>query len=239
MCAARSPDGTIRIQFEGTAGQSFGAFLVRGMDFTLSGDANDYVGKAMSGGRLAIHPPKGSTYAADESTLVGNTVLYGATGGRAFFNGTAGERFGVRNSGATTVVEGVGDHGCEYMTGGLVVILGETGRNFGAGMSGGLAFVLDEAGQFATVCNTEMVTLEPLGDAEDIATLRALIEEHVSCTGSKKGRRLLDNWTTSVRSFVKVFPNEWRRVLKERAELAPERKLPLRTEREPRQAAGG
>ncbi|HKO92696.1 MAG TPA: glutamate synthase large subunit [Polyangiaceae bacterium] len=233
------PDGTIRIQFEGTAGQSFGAFLVRGMDFTLSGDANDYVGKAMSGGRMAIHPPRGSTYAADESTLVGNTVLYGATGGRAFFNGTAGERFGVRNSGATTVVEGVGDHGCEYMTGGLVVILGETGRNFGAGMSGGLAYVLDEAGQFATLCNTEMVTLEPLSDAEDIATLRALIEEHVSCTDSKKGRRLLDNWATSVRSFIKVFPNEWRRVLKERAELAPERKLPLRTEREPRQAAGG
>ncbi len=232
------PEGTVRVSFEGTAGQSFGAFMVRGMDFTLSGDANDYVGKAMSGGRLAIHPPKGSTYAADQSTLVGNTVLYGATGGRAFFNGTAGERFGVRNSGATTVVEGVGDHGCEYMTGGLVVILGETGRNFGAGMSGGLAYVLDEAGQFPSLCNTEMVTLEGVSDAEEIASLRALLEEHVQCTGSRKAQRLLDNWGASVRSFVKVFPNEWRRVLKERAEVTLERKSTPRAEREPRQAAG-
>ncbi|MEY2932780.1 MAG: glutamate synthase, large subunit [Pseudomonadota bacterium] len=232
------PDGTIRVHFEGTAGQSFGAFLVRGMDFTLSGDANDYVGKAMSGGRLAIHPPKGSTYAADQSTLVGNTVLYGATGGRAFFNGTAGERFSVRNSGATTVVEGVGDHGCEYMTGGLVVILGETGRNFAAGMSGGLAYVLDENGQFGSLCNTEMVTLEPLSDTEEITGLRALLEEHVECTGSQKGRRLLDNWDNSVRTFIKVFPNEWRRVLKERAALPQERKSTPRVEREPRQAAG-
>jgi len=232
------PEGTIRVHFEGTAGQSFGAFLVRGMDFTLSGDANDYVGKAMSGGRLAIHPPKGSTFAADQSTLVGNTVLYGATGGRAFFNGVAGERFGVRNSGATTVVEGVGDHGCEYMTGGLVVILGETGRNFAAGMSGGLAYVLDEAGQFSSACNTEMVTLEGLSELEEIASLRALLEEHVECTGSQKARRLLDNWNASVRSFVKVFPNEWRRVLKERAEITPERKSTPRAEREPRQAAG-
>src|SRR6185295_15980844 len=172
-----------------------------------------------AGGRLAIHPPKGSTYAADQSTLVGNTVLYGETGGRAFFNGTAGERFGVRNSGATTVVEGVGDHGCEYMTGGLV-------------------YVLDEAGQFPSLCNTEMVTLEGLSDADEISSLRALLEEHVQCTGSQKGQRLLDNWGATVRSFVKVFPNEWRRVLKERAEVTPERKSTPRAEREPRQAAG-
>jgi glutamate synthase (NADPH/NADH) large chain len=150
----------------------------------------------------------------------------------------AGERFAVRNSGATTVVEGVGDHGCEYMTGGLVVILGATGRNFGAGMSGGLAYVLDENQQFATSCNTEMVTLEPLSDPEEISSLKALIEEHVACTGSKKGQRLLDQWTQTLRQFVKVFPNEWRRVLEERAAIAQERKLTVRSEREPRQATG-
>jgi glutamate synthase (ferredoxin) len=233
------PDGTIKVNFEGTAGQSFGCFMVNGMEFVLSGDANDYVGKAMSGGCLAIHPPEGSTYPADQSVIVGNTVLYGATGGRAFFNGVAGERFGVRNSGATTVVEGVGDHGCEYMTGGLVVILGNTGRNFAAGMSGGLAYVLDEAGRFASHCNTEMVTLERLSDSDEIAALRALIEEHVARTGSKKGQRLLGNWNESVATFFKVFPNEWRRVLHERAAAAQDRKLPLRGDWEPRQAAGG
>ncbi len=237
--AAGLPEGTIKVSFEGTAGQSFGCFMVNGMDFVLSGDANDYVGKAMSGGVLAIHPPRGSTYAADESVLVGNTVLYGATGGRAFFNGVAGERFAVRNSGALTVVEGVGDHGCEYMTGGLVVILGHTGRNFAAGMSGGLAYVFDDQGQFSNHCNTEMVTLERLNDAEDIASLRALLEEHVERTGSKKAQRLLGAWNASVGQFVKVFPNEWRRVLGERAEAAQERKLQIRSEREPRHAAGG
>jgi glutamate synthase domain-containing protein 3 len=232
------PEGTIKVRFEGTAGQSFGCFMVGGMDFELSGDANDYVGKAMSGGVLAIHPPVGSTYAADENILVGNTVLYGATGGRAFFNGVAGERFAVRNSGATTVVEGVGDHGCEYMTGGLVVILGNTGRNFAAGMSGGLAYVFDEKARFGDSCNLEMVTLERVTDADEIATVHGLIAEHVQRTGSKKGQRLLANWNASVAQFVKVFPNEWRRVLGERAEAAQERKVPLRSEREPRQAAG-
>jgi glutamate synthase domain-containing protein 3 len=233
------PEGTIKVHFEGTAGQSFGCFMVNGMDFVLSGDANDYVGKAMSGGRLAIHPPKGFTYAAEQSTLVGNTVLYGATGGRAFFNGVAGERFCVRNSGATTVVEGVGDHGCEYMTGGLVVILGKTGRNFAAGMSGGLAYVLDENNQFTSHCNTEMVSLERLSDHEEINKLRSLLEEHVQSTASKKGQRLLANWTQTVSMFVKVFPNEWRRVLGERNEAAQERKQAVRNEREPRHAAGG
>jgi glutamate synthase (NADPH) large chain len=232
------PESTIKVRFEGTAGQSFGCFMVNGMDFELSGDANDYVGKAMSGGVLSIHPPVGSTYAADENVLVGNTVLYGATGGRAFFNGVAGERFAVRNSGATTVVEGVGDHGCEYMTGGLVVILGRTGRNFAAGMSGGLAYVYDERGQFSDHCNPEMVTLERLTDADEVSTLRALVEEHVQRTGSKKGQRLLANWGVSLGQFVKVFPNEWRRVLVERAEAAQERKPAVRSEREPRQAAG-
>jgi glutamate synthase (NADPH) large chain len=196
------------------------------------------VGKAMSGGCLTIHPPQGSTYPADQSVLVANTVLYGATGGRAFFNGVAGERFGVRNSGATTVVEGVGDHGCEYMTGGTVVILGATGRNFAAGMSGGLAYVLDETGRFSSHCNTEMVTLEGLSDADEIAALRALVEEHVGRTGSKKGQRVLTSWSTSVGLFVKVFPNEWRRVLGERTDSPQDRKQALRSEREPRQAAG-
>jgi glutamate synthase domain-containing protein 2/glutamate synthase domain-containing protein 3 len=232
------PNATIKVHFDGTAGQSFGCFMVNGMDFVLSGDANDYVGKAMSGGCLTIHPPQGSTYPADQSVLVGNTVLYGATGGRAFFNGVAGERFGVRNSGATTVVEGVGDHGCEYMTGGTVVILGATGRNFAAGMSGGLAYVLDETGRFASHCNTEMVTLEALSDADEIATVRSLVEEHVGRTGSKKGQRILSSWSTSVGLFVKVFPNEWRRVLGERTDGAQDRKQALRSEREPRQAAG-
>ncbi len=232
------PEGTIKVSFEGTAGQSFGCFMVNGMDFILSGDANDYVGKGMSGGCLAIHPPKGSTYAADQSIIVGNTVLYGATGGRAFFSGMAGERFGVRNSGATAVVEGVGDHGCEYMTGGLVVILGKTGRNFAAGMSGGLAYVFDENADFASRCNTEMVTLERLMDGDEIAAVRALLEEHVERTGSKKAARLLATWTNSLAQFVKVFPNEYRRVLGERAEAAADRRPPLRSEREPRQAAG-
>jgi glutamate synthase (NADPH/NADH) large chain len=233
------PESTIKVRFEGTAGQSFGCFMVNGMDFELSGDANDYVGKAMSGGVLALHPPVGSTYAADENVLVGNTVLYGATGGRAFFNGVAGERFAVRNSGATTVVEGVGDHGCEYMTGGLVVILGATGRNFAAGMSGGLAYVFDEHSRFGDNCNLEMVTLERLSEAEEIGTLRTLLEEHVQRTGSKKAQRLLASWSVSVGQFVKVFPNEWRRVLGERARDAQERKLAPRSEVEPRQAAGG
>jgi len=189
---------------------------------------------------LSIRPPEGSTFAADENVLLGNTVLYGATGGRAFFNGVAGERFAVRNSGATTVVEGVGDHGCEYMTGGLVVILGSTGRNFAAGMSGGLAYIYDDQNQFADQCNLEMVTLERLNEhEEEISSLRSLLEEHVKRTGSKKAERLLASWSQSIGHFVKVFPNEWRRVLRERAEAAQERKLPVRTEREPRQAAGG
>ena len=232
------PDGTIKVHFDGTAGQSFGCFMVNGMEFALEGDANDYVGKAMSGGVLSIFPPRGSTYAADENVLIGNTVLYGATGGRAFFNGVAGERFAVRNSGATAVVEGVGDHGCEYMTGGVVVILGRTGRNFAAGMSGGLAYVFDEHGRFSDRCNLEMVTLEPLSDSDEIMSLRSLMEEHVQRTGSQKGQRLLGSWAASVSKFVKVFPNEWRRVLVERAEAAQERKAALRAEPEPRQAAG-
>jgi glutamate synthase domain-containing protein 3 len=208
------PHGTIRIHFDGSAGQSFGAWMVDGMQFTLAGDANDYVGKGMSGGVLAIHPPKGATFKADENIIVGNVVLYGATGGTAFFGGMAGERFGVRNSGAVAVVEGVGDHGCEYMTGGRTVIIGKTGRNFAAGMSGGFAYVLDEDGKFEKRCNLEMVELETLA-AEDAAFVAALLERHHEHTRSEKAKRLLTRWEDTLSKFVKVVPIEYRRVLEE------------------------
>jgi glutamate synthase (NADPH/NADH) large chain len=230
------PPSTIKVRFTGTAGQSFGCFMVDGMDFVLAGDSNDYVGKAMSGGVLAIHPPEGSTYDADTNVLLGNTALYGATGGRAFFNGVAGERFCVRNSGATAVVEGVGDHACEYMTGGVAVVLGKTGRNFAAGMSGGFAYVLDEDGLFEQRCNEGMVSLEPLSEPSDIAMVKELLEEHHARTGSRKARRLLARWEHTVARFVKVFPDEYRRVLRERAQVerAPE---PAQNREQP-QAAG-
>jgi glutamate synthase domain-containing protein 3 len=181
------PSGTVRVRFEGTAGQSFGAWLVDGMEFILAGDANDY-GKGMSGGILAIHPPKGSTFAADDNIIIGNVVLYGATGGNAFFNGKAGERFCVRNSGAVAVVEGVGDHGCEYMTGGRAVIIGETGRNFAAGMSGGFAYVLDEDSMFEKRCNLEMVELESMS-AEYSAYVAERLERHPELTRREKAKR--------------------------------------------------
>ncbi len=210
------PAGTIKVHFRGTAGQSFGAFMMPGMEFDVVGDMNDYVGKGMAGGVLSVRPPEGSPYAPEENVLIGNVVLYGATGGTAFFNGVAGERFCVRNSGATTVVEGVGDHGCEYMTGGYVVIIGKTRRNFAAGMSGGLAFVLDEDKTFEANCNADMVDLvnpEPT----DLVKIKALLEEHVERTGSPKGKRLLADWEQTKELFVKVFPQEYRRVLRERA----------------------
>jgi glutamate synthase domain-containing protein 3 len=208
------PHGTIRIHFDGSAGQSFGAWMVDGMVFTLAGDANDYVGKGMSGGTMAIHPPKGITYESDKNIIVGNVVLYGATGGQAFFNGVAGERFCVRNSGAVAVVEGVGDHGCEYMTGGRAVIIGKTGRNFAAGMSGGFAYVLDEDGQFEQRCNLEMVELEGMS-AEDAAFVADLLERHHELTRSEKAKRLLTRWENTLSKFVKVVPTEYRRVLEE------------------------
>ena len=179
------PDDTIRFHFTGSAGQSFGAFLARGVTLTLEGDANDYVGKGMSGGKLIVYPPRNSTFVPEENILIGNVVLYGATTGEAYFNGMAGERFAVRNSGATAVVEAVGDHGCEYMTKGLVVVLGRTGRNFAAGMSGGIAFVLDETGEFAsTMCNKTSVDLGPVDDPKDMEALKHLIEKHVEYTAS-------------------------------------------------------
>jgi glutamate synthase domain-containing protein 2/glutamate synthase domain-containing protein 1/glutamate synthase domain-containing protein 3 len=208
------PCDTINIRFEGSAGQSFGAFLAPGVSLTLEGDANDYVGKGLSGGRIVVYPPRSSTFAPEENILVGNTVLYGATSGHAFFNGVAGERFAVRNSGAITVVEGVGDHACEYMTNGTVVVLGRTGRNFAAGMSGGLAYVYDPQGEFVRVrCNKSAVDLEPIFEPEDVMLLEALIRKHIAYTNSPRAKGILENWPQTLKDFVKVFPHEYKRIL--------------------------
>jgi glutamate synthase (NADPH/NADH) large chain/glutamate synthase (ferredoxin) len=211
------PAGTIKVEFHGSAGQSFGGWLAPGVEFTLHGDANDYTGKGLSGGTLAIMPPDGATYRAEENVIIGNTVLYGATEGKLFARGLAGERFAVRNSGASAVIEGVGDHGCEYMTGGRVVVLGPTGRNFAAGMSGGLAFVLDEDGTFPGRVNPDLRDqLEEL-DEGDAIEVRALVAEHVERTGSEVGQRVLDEWDGLLGRFVKIFPVDYKRVLAERA----------------------
>ena len=227
------PDDTLRIQLEGTGGQSFGAFLAKGITLYLIGDANDYTGKGLSGGRIVVRPSIDFRGDAVKNTIVGNTVLYGATTGQAFFSGVAGERFAVRLSGATAVVEGTGDHGCEYMTGGTVAVLGKTGRNFAAGMSGGVAYVYDEDGKFATRCNTSMVSMDRVvtsaeqhthdqsdwhGGESDEAQLLHLLQEHNRWTGSKRARELLDTWSESRLKFVKVFPNEYKRALIERKE---------------------
>jgi glutamate synthase (NADPH/NADH) large chain/glutamate synthase (ferredoxin) len=205
-------ENTIAVHFKGSAGQSFGGWLAPGVSFTLDGDANDYAGKGLSGGVLAVRPPEGAVFVAEENVIVGNTVLYGATRGRAFFRGLAGERFAVRNSGASAVVEGVGDHGCEYMTGGRVVVLGPTGRNFAAGMSGGVAYVLDDDGRFEGRCNMALVSFEELED-EDVRDLHDLIAEHHRRTGSTVAGALLADWESALERFVKVMPNDYRRVL--------------------------
>jgi glutamate synthase (NADPH/NADH) large chain/glutamate synthase (ferredoxin) len=211
------PDGSINVLFRGSAGQSFGGWLAPGVAFELHGDANDYTGKGLSGGTLAILPPDGATYRAEDNVIIGNTVLYGATNGKMFARGLAGERFAVRNSGASAVIEGVGDHGCEYMTGGRVVVLGPTGRNFAAGMSGGLAFVLDEDGTFSGRVNPEMADqLEDL-DEGDAIELRTLVAEHVERTRSPVGQRVLDEWDELLPRFVKIYPTDYKRVLAERA----------------------
>jgi glutamate synthase (ferredoxin) len=207
------PEDTIRIHFTGSAGQSFGAFIPRGITLTLEGDANDYLGKGLSGGRIIAFPPARSTFVSEENILVGNVVLYGATSGEAFLRGVAGERFAVRNSGALTVVEGVGDHGCEYMTGGRVVILGGTGRNFAAGMSGGIAYVLDEEGNFERRCNTGMVDLEPLEGREDLDMVRNLIRTHAEYTQSTLAKKVLANWESMRGKFVKVVPRDYKRAI--------------------------
>ena len=243
-------DDTIHIKLKGTAGQSFGAFLAKGVTLELEGEANDYVGKGLSGGRIIVYPPQEATKLTPEtSIIVGNTVLYGAIAGECYFRGVAGERFAVRNSGAIAVVEGTGDHGCEYMTGGIVVVIGETGRNFAAGMSGGIAYVLDEAGTFAERCNLAMVELEPVaaeeevmqrylhsgGDLEghgrvdvmgdmtrfDAERLHQLIINHARYTGSARARHILEDWEAYLPKFRKVMPVEYRRALAELA--APER----------------
>ncbi|HAZ60503.1 MAG TPA: glutamate synthase subunit alpha, partial [Gammaproteobacteria bacterium] len=206
------PDDTIRVHFRGSAGMSFGAFLPRGITLALEGDANDYTGKGLSGGRIHVYPPRESTFRPEENVLVGNAVLYGATGGEAFFRGIAGERFAVRNSGAMTVVEGVGDHGCEYMTGGRVVVLGHTGRNFAAGMSGGVAFVHDPEGRFPARCNRQMVDLEQ-ADERDLAELKEMLQRHQIATGSTVAQRLLADWPAAAGDFVKVMPRDYKRVL--------------------------
>jgi len=214
------PDGTIKVRFTGSAGQSFGAFLSAGVSLELCGDSNDYIGKGLSGGRIAVYPPATSRFVPEENVIIGNVALYGATGGSLYACGLAGERFAVRNSGARAVVEGVGDHGCEYMTGGVVVVLGQVGRNFAAGMSGGTAYVFDQQQTFRSKCNLEMVELESLVDESDLWLVYGMIEDHVRFTGSPLGRRLLDNWELMVAKFVKVMPTDYKRVLQARRAAA-------------------
>jgi glutamate synthase (ferredoxin) len=207
------PEDTIDITFHGSAGQSFGAFVPSGITLRLDGDANDYIGKGLSGGKIIVYPPASASYVPEENILIGNVALYGATSGYAFFRGVAGERFAVRNSGAYAVVEGTGDHGCEYMTGGRVVVIGPTGRNFGAGMSGGVAYVYDEAGDFGIRCNLEMVDLERLEEEEDLQLVQGLLQRHAENTGSTVAAGLLRDWPAAAERFVKVMPREYRRVL--------------------------
>jgi glutamate synthase (NADPH/NADH) large chain len=225
------PDDTIVIKAKGTAGQSFGAWLAKGVTIELEGDANDYVGKGLSGGRLVVRPPSDSRLKPEDNIVIGNTVLYGAISGECYFRGVAGERFCVRNSGAIAVVEGVGDHGCEYMTGGVAVVLGKTGRNFAAGMSGGIAYVFDEDGTFERRCNTEMVTLEPIPEDEmlpdtisrehlfadmlgdDAPRLKWILKRHLNYTGSERAREILTHWEDCLPKFVKVLPTDYREAL--------------------------
>ena len=221
------PDDTIRISFTGSAGQSFGAFVPHGITLALEGEANDFVGKGLSGGRLIVRPPVNAAFAAEENVIIGNVALYGATSGEALISGVAGERFAVRNSGACTVVEGVGDHACEYMTGGRVIVLGRTGRNFAAGMSGGIAYVLDPDGSFALNCNIEMVDLERLEQPDEVGLVRNLIGRHVSMTGSAIGRRVLDAWPLTQRQFVAVMPRDFKRVKAAEARARSESREPV------------
>jgi glutamate synthase (NADPH/NADH) large chain len=213
-------DGTIHLKLSGSAGQSFGAWLAPGITMELSGDANDYIGKGLSGGRIIVAPPVSSTFAPEENIIIGNVALYGAVKGEAFFRGIAAERFCVRNSGVCAVIEGVGDHGCEYMTGGRTVILGPTGRNFAAGMSGGVAYVYDPQDEFLPRCNLEMVALERVEDEADELELRELIEKHQRYTGSTVAERILEDWGRSLGHFHKVMPVDYKRALAEMAQEA-------------------
>jgi len=224
------PQDTIHANIKGSAGQSFGAFLAPGVTLELEGDSNDYVGKGLSGGRLIIYPPRAAVFKAEENVLVGNVCLYGATSGTCYFRGVAAERFAVRNSGATAVVEGVGDHGCEYMTGGRILVLGGVGRNFAAGMSGGIAYVLDMNQDFTSKVNTEMVELSGLEDPTEIAFVRGMIEDHHHYTGSELAARILLDFNRALPRFVKVLPTDYKRVMAEeaaKAEAAKKAEYPL------------
>ncbi len=212
------PDDTINIRFSGSAGQSLAAWLPRGITIAVDGDANDYVGKGLSGGKVIVRAPQVSTFDPFENIIAGNVILYGATGGEAFLNGVVGERFCVRNSGAEAVVEGVGEHGCEYMTGGRAIVLGRTGRNFGAGMSGGIAYVLDESGDFPEMINNEMLDLDPLDD-EDVEYIQRMLRRHFQLTRSQRADDILRKWEKMAPKFVKVFPREYKEAL---ADLARE-----------------
>jgi glutamate synthase (ferredoxin) len=207
------PEDTIKLHFHGSAGQSFGAFIPKGMTLTLEGDANDYCGKGLSGGKIVVYLPKDSTFRAMDNVIIGNVAFYGATGGEAYIRGMAGERFCVRNSGVHAVVLSVGDHGCEYMTGGRVVVLGPTGKNFAAGMSGGIAYIYDEDGTFPKNCNMEMVKLYPLEEPDDIAEVQLLLQRFYQYTGSERPWRILSQWQEYQPKFVKVYPNDYRRVI--------------------------
>jgi len=207
------PEDTIQIHFKGSAGQSFGAFMPRGLTWILEGDANDYLGKGLSGGKLIVYPPEGSTFIPAENIITGNVALYGATSGEAYIRGMAGERFCVRNSGVNAVVEAVGDHGCEYMTGGRVVVIGPSGRNFAAGMSGGIAYVLDEAGDFDRRCNQQMVGLEKLEDPAEIDQVRQMLHRHAQYTRSQRALEVLALWDQMLPKFVKVMPKDYKRML--------------------------
>ncbi|MBK5203289.1 MAG: glutamate synthase subunit alpha, partial [Prolixibacteraceae bacterium] len=226
------PEDTINCEFTGTAGQSFGAFLVKGITIKLEGDANDYIGKGLSGGKIIVVPPTGSTFDPEENIIIGNTSFYGATAGEAYIRGVAGERFCVRNSGAKAVVEGTGDHCCEYMTGGRVVVLGKTGRNFAAGMSGGIAYVLDTEGNFDFYCNKGLVELDKVEDKADIVELQELINKHLLYTQSSLAANILSNWEGFIKHFVKVIPFEYKKVLEEKKLKEIEKKLRL-TEDDP------
>jgi glutamate synthase domain-containing protein 3 len=225
------PEETIQINFSGSAGQSLGAWLTPGVSVRTEGDVNDYLGKGMSGGRIVVVPPKEAGFVPHENIIAGNVVLYGATGGEIYLYGVAGERFCIRNSGATAVVEGVGDHGCEYMTGGTVVVLGPTGNNFAAGMSGGVAYVYDDSELFDTRCNLDMVDLESVWTEQDKAQLRALVESHHRHTGSVRAKMILDNWESHCPLFVKVMPIDYKKVLERmRLEEAVDRETVSATE---------
>jgi glutamate synthase domain-containing protein 3 len=207
------PNDTISINFKGSAGQSFGAFLCHGITLRLEGETNDYVGKGLSGGKIILAPEAGAAYDLAEAILIGNTAFYGATAGEAYLGGRAGERFAVRNSGARIVVEGVGDHGCEYMTGGIVLILGKTGRNFGAGMSGGIAYIYDEDNYFKSKCNLGMVEIESINDTDDEIQVLNLIQTHVKYTGSTKAQTILTQWSQMRLRFLRVLPLEYKKIL--------------------------